>query len=66
MTTMLATSTMTQRYRASACYGKKAYETWSDAQVVIRRYGKRKNKRMFDHGIYRCRFCQHWHIGGRD
>lgn len=47
--------------RASQCDGKKAHPSYGAAATAIghirRRGGLGKNN------IYKCRFCQQWHIG---
>lgn len=49
------------------CDGKARYRTKHYADVVIKRMLRRKRDMEPGHGkinAYRCRFCQHWHVGG--
>lgn len=50
-----------RRQQAAGCDGKKDYDTWAAALRTMERMrayspGERLN-------VYRCRFCQHYHIG---
>jgi len=44
--------------KASFCTGKAPYKTFSEADQTM----KRRHHR-FPYKVYRCRFCQMWHIG---
>lgn len=59
---------MTQYNVNVSCWGKKAFITWSAAAAVIKRHHKRIRKaddlRKDGEGIYRCRICHHFHVGG--
>lgn len=56
---------MNDELRAS-CHGKKRYESWTAANTAA--HPKRRHRsRHKAHGhrqVYRCRFCQGWHVGG--
>jgi hypothetical protein len=46
----------------TGCDGKVPYDTWKAAKRAARAMHKQFHK-AFD--IYRCRFCEQFHIGGR-
>lgn len=46
----------------SGCKGKIPYQTWEEAKRGARTMHKQMH-RQFD--VYRCRFCDTFHIGGR-
>lgn len=59
----------------AACGGKEAYLTFDQAERVVRERKRKarvsrqnhkqaKSERAALHP-YRCRYCHHWHIGGR-
>lgn len=45
-----------------ACSGKRQYPTFKDATRVALKIRQNKDGERMD--AYRCRHCQHWHIGG--
>jgi hypothetical protein len=48
-----------------SCWGKAQYLTWTAASKVVRRqYGKVRRSEAEDAGVYRCRICRKWHVGG--
>lgn len=54
---------------ADACQGKTAYVCWTHAAKTLRRHHFKATRRdekdgKRESGIYRCRICHHWHVGG--
>lgn len=53
-------------WRASACDGKRAFDSALLAMKIAKRRGKSKprgqSRRQPEHA-YRCRFCGAWHLG---
>jgi len=52
------------QFVAAACSGKARFATWSSASRSRKRMLHRRAAICARLSIYRCRFCQHWHIGG--
>lgn len=58
----------------TSCSGKLKFATWHAANRVLRERRRKARVRAQPHkqaraerahlSIYRCRHCQHWHIGG--
>ena len=46
----------------AGCQNKKAYATGAAAYRAMAFMARRRH-RWFAQRIYRCRFCQHWHVG---
>lgn len=52
------------RHQDAACHGKEAFDTASEAYIIVhrkRRPGERKKPRE----AYRCPFCGKWHLGSK-
>lgn len=46
--------------RARACEGKVAHPTHAAARQQLTRLLRNGSVRL---AVYRCKFCQHWHVG---
>lgn len=47
------------------CYGKQAFNTYTEVDRAIRRIRKYQKKDAGDVQPYRCSYCPAWHIGSR-
>lgn len=48
-------------YRMSACHGKQAFASRSDARAIGDRMQRGRIKKAID--VYRCKWCRAWHVG---
>lgn len=46
---------------AAGCLGKERFNTWKEAERIVGR--KRGHKQPMKRNVYRCRFCQGYHVG---
>lgn len=50
----------------AACEGKRTYFTWTAAEQVLRRMNRKgKSQSNGRLNVYRCRYCQKFHVGTR-
>ena len=52
-------------WQAAACLGKERFNTWNEAAKVAGRKS-RVHKARLRRPVYRCKFCQGYHVGGTE